>query len=61
MGWPEYWVVDCDARLIEVTRPGDPSRVAPYDRELQWHPAGAPEPLVVDVADYFARVGGRGR
>lgn len=60
-GVPEYWVVDCDARLIEVTRPGDPSRVELYDRELRWHPTGAPEPLVIDVAGYFARVGGRGR
>ncbi|GJG85824.1 hypothetical protein tb265_10050 [Gemmatimonadetes bacterium T265] len=57
----EYWVVDCDKRVIEVTRPEAPSRVEPVDRELRWHPTGAPEPLVINVAAYFARVGGRGR
>lgn len=60
-GVPEYWVVDCDARVIEVTRPDKPSRVEVHDRELRWHPAGAPEPLVLNVVDYFARVGGRRR
>lgn len=60
-GVPEYWVVDCDARAIEVTWAGDPSRFRLHDRELRWHPAGAPEPLVIDVTDYFARVSRRGR
>ena len=54
-GVPEYWVVDCDARLIEVSRPTDP-RVELYAGELRWHPAGAPGPLVVDVPAFFARV-----
>ena len=52
---PEYWVVDCTARLIEVSRPSDP-RVELYARELRWHPAGAPEPFVIDVPAYFERV-----
>lgn len=54
-GVPEYWVVDCDARLVEVSRPSDP-RVELYARELRWHPVGAPEPLVVNVPAYFGRV-----
>lgn len=54
-GTPEYWVVDLDARCIEVSRPDD-ARVEVYDERLAWHPPGAPTPLVVDVADYFARV-----
>lgn len=54
-GVPEYWVVDCDVSLIEVSRPTDP-RVELYADELRWHPADAPEPLVIDVPAYFARV-----
>lgn len=54
-GVPEYWVVDLDAWLIEVSRPDD-ARVELYDAQLAWHPSGAPEPLVLDVAAYFARV-----
>ena len=54
-GVPEYWVIDCDAQLIEVSRPTDP-RVELYGDELRWRPAGAPEPLVIDVPAYFARV-----
>lgn len=54
-GVPEYWVVDCDAHLIEVSRPTDP-RVELYGGELRWHPVGAAEPLVIDVPAYFDRV-----
>jgi Uma2 family endonuclease len=51
----EYWVVDRDARLIERNAPGE-AGVELHDEELVWHPAGAPEPLVIDVAAYFTRV-----
>ena len=51
----EYWVVDLDARAIARNAPGDP-RVDLHDEELVWHPTGAPEPLVLDVAAYFTRV-----
>lgn len=54
-GVPEYWVVDCDAELFEVSRPSDP-RVELYGRELRWQPDGASEPLVIDVPAFFARV-----
>ena len=51
----EYWVVDLDARAIARNAPGDP-RVDLHDEELAWHPAGAPEPLAIDVAAYVTRV-----
>ena len=54
-GVPEYWVVDADAELFEVSRPTDP-RVELYGRELQWRPDGAAEPLAIDVPAFFARV-----
>ena len=54
----EYWVVDLDARGFWRNAPGDP-RVDLHDETLTWHPAPAAEPLVVDVAAYFARVLGR--
>jgi len=40
---------------MQVSRPTAP-RVELYAGELRWHPAGAPEPLVVDVGAYFERV-----
>jgi hypothetical protein len=48
-------VIDLDARAIERNAPGDP-RVDLRDETLSWHPPAAGEPLVVDVAAYFARV-----
>ena len=52
---PEYWVVDADARVIERWRPGD-SRPELLDERLEWHPAGAAEPLVLDLVAYFRAV-----
>lgn len=52
---PTSWVVDPDARLVEVWTPEatfptvEPERVA-------WHPAGATEPLVVQVTELFRPV-----
>jgi Uma2 family endonuclease len=48
---PEYWVVDRDQRVIRVVRPGREDVVAADS--VSWHPTGAEEPLVVDVAAYF--------
>ena len=59
VGVPEYWVVDLDARVVERTRPGD-DRVELCEQALAWHPAGAPEPLVVDLVELFRRVLGDG-
>jgi Uma2 family endonuclease len=50
----EYWVVDVDARVLERWRPGD---IHPEfaTRQITWHPAGAPMPLVVDAVALFAQ------
>lgn len=51
----EYWVVDLDARIVERTRTGE-ERPEILDRTIEWQPAGASEPLVLDLAAFFARV-----
>lgn len=53
---PEYWIVDCDARLIERWRPDD-ERPEILTESLAWHPEGASAPLVIDVAALFEEVG----
>jgi Uma2 family endonuclease len=55
VGVPEYWVVDLDARVVERTRPDD-ERIELASQTLAWHPAGAPEPLILDLAELFRRV-----
>jgi len=52
---PEYWIVDLDARLIERWRPAD-DRPEILTASLEWRPAGASEPLNIDLAAYFAEV-----
>ncbi|MGH9201426.1 MAG: Uma2 family endonuclease [Vicinamibacterales bacterium] len=54
-GVPEYWVVDGDAEAFEVWRPGE-SRPAVQDERLTWQPAGAPEPFVLDVREFYGEV-----
>ena len=49
-GVAEYWIVDADTRTIRVVR-ADTDHVAM--ESLHWHPAGAAEPLVLDVAAIF--------
>lgn len=49
VGIADYWIVDAEARTITVVRPAEQD--APCAGELTWHPAGAVEPLVVQVAD----------
>jgi Uma2 family endonuclease len=53
----EYWSVDLDARLVERWRPGD-VRPEVLDEALTWQPAGAAEPLVVDLVAYFREAWG---
>ena len=53
---PEYWIVDCDARLIERWRPDD-ERPEILTESLAWHPEGAGAPLVIDVAALFEEIG----
>jgi Uma2 family endonuclease len=56
---PEYWIVDCDARTIERWRPDD-ERPEILADEIAWHPEGARNPLVIDLARLFARIHGGG-
>lgn len=51
-GVPEYWVVDLEARLVERSRPEDP-RVELHDERIDWRPAGATAPLVLELAPLF--------
>ena len=55
VGIPEYWVVDLDARVVERTRPGD-DRIELCAQTLDWQPAGAPDPLTIDLVELFRRV-----
>lgn len=54
-GVETYWIVDLEARTFERSIPDD-SRVELLADRVEWQPAGAREPLVIDVADYFRRV-----
>ena len=54
-GVTEYWIVDLDARLIERWRPEDEKPEIVFTT-LRWQPSGAPEPLMLDVAGFFAAV-----
>ena len=54
-GVTEYWVVDLDARRLERSTAAD-AHVAIESGDLQWHPAGATLPLVIDLKEYFAEV-----
>ena len=55
VGVPEYWIVDADTRVVERWRPGD-ERPEILSDTIVWNPAGAPEPLVIDLPAYFAEV-----
>lgn len=50
---PLYWVVDCDARAVEVCTPEATSPVVETER-LQWRPAGAIAPCVIELSELFA-------
>ncbi|HEY4217372.1 MAG TPA: Uma2 family endonuclease [Gemmatimonadaceae bacterium] len=48
-----YWIIDGEAELFEIWHPGD-ERPALVDGPFIWNPTGATEPLLVDVARFFA-------
>ncbi len=54
VGVPDYLVVDREARMIERW---SPERATPHvlREQLVWHPAGAKEPLIVDLPAFFDR------
>ena len=54
-GVADYWIVDLDARTVERSTPADSRFEVLVDR-IEWFPAGAETPLVIDLADYFTRV-----
>ena len=51
----EYWIVDLDARVIEVWRPGS-AQPTVEDRRAEWTAPGASEALTVDLESFFRRV-----
>jgi Uma2 family endonuclease len=55
----EYWIIDLDARTIERSTPSE-SRPELLSDRIEWQPAGAAEPLVIELATYFGVVLGTG-
>lgn len=49
----EYWIVDIEARLIEVWRPGD-ERPRVVRDVLEWRPASGGQSFVLELAELFA-------
>lgn len=52
-GIDTYWVVDTDARAVEVWTPGATFPVT-EESVLRWHPAGAAAALDIPLAELFA-------
>jgi len=52
VGVPEYWIVDADARLVERWHPAD-ERPEICVASIEWKPAGAEPPIVVDLPALF--------
>jgi Uma2 family endonuclease len=51
-GVQEYWIVDLDGRLFERWVP-ERERPEIFRDEITWHPAGANEPLRIDLDRFF--------
>ena len=54
-GVPLYWIVDGDARRVEVWTPGS-CPPAFEEKRLVWEPAGTGEPFTVELSDLFRPV-----
>lgn len=51
-GVPEYWIANADARIVTRWRAlDDPGEV--FGKRIEWHPAGMPSGLVIDLAELF--------
>jgi Uma2 family endonuclease len=55
LGIPCYWLVDAEARVVEVWTPERPFPTVEQE-QVTWHPSGAPEPLVIGLAELFREV-----
>ncbi len=56
-GVGEYWIVDCDARLVERWRPED-SRAEIVAELLVWYPREDVRPLQIDLPTFFGELSG---
>lgn len=52
-GVPEYWIVDGEARLVEVWLPSD-ERPAILTERIMWQPMSNVEPLIIELGDLWA-------
>jgi len=50
-GIPEYWIVDGEERRVRRVLPD--ARDQECDSSFTWPPAGAAEPLVIDLPRFF--------
>jgi len=55
VGVPVYWMVDPDAKLVEVWTPDDALPATRSDW-VTWHPAGATEPLTIQLGELFQAI-----
>jgi Uma2 family endonuclease len=55
VGIPLYWLVDADAKVVEVWTPKLQFPVSEHE-VIRWHPEGAAEPLVIRLAELFREV-----
>jgi len=52
VGIPLYWLVDADARTVEVWTPDRHFPVTETE-SIAWHPEGAAEPLMIKLGELF--------